>query len=499
MKTFSQLTRRGQSQRLLELAREIVETDYEFANADVSLLSMHSFNTMFRVRHNGQRAVLRVGDACRIHVAGVEDVEADWLDSLHADGIPCPVIVRTTDGRNWVRRGRPDIGEPRVSSMFTWVDGRPLRERLTPERMRAAGRLLAEIHDQAARYQAPSPIPRALYANRVVYFHEENRLLTYESDYGSLLVEAIDRVQEHLNRLWRDPPHEPHLLHGDFGLGNVLASRSRLSAIDFQDLQYGFDLQDVAITLADLRRSAPEMIEPVRSGYAEVRRWPDLTPDLDAALTAARSLNIMNLGLHLQRSGFAQRFDEHATRVAEWMADATFDQTLDSVLIGGREAIAVEIAPYDPAWPARYDEHRATIEQALAPRAVTIHHVGSTAVEGLAAKPIVDIIVDGIDPADEDSYRDALEQAGYELRVREDDHLMFRTPSRDVHIHIWADPADVRRHLAFRDHLRASPTDREAYERLKRDLAEHDWPDMNYYARAKGAFIEDVVARADAD
>jgi GrpB-like predicted nucleotidyltransferase (UPF0157 family) len=73
---------------------------------------------------------------------------------------------------------------------------------------------------------------------------------------------------------------------------------------------------------------------------------------------------------------------------------------------------------------------------------------------------------------------------------------MCRTRERDVHVHVWSDsdPA-VARHLRFRDRLRESRADRDAYERLKRDLADRDWPDMNAYADAKAALIHEIVAR----
>jgi len=319
MRPFAELTRRGQGQRLRRLALDLVEHDYGLIGSDVRVLSMHTFNTMLGVRHQGRRAVVRVGDACRIHVDGVEDVEADWLDALQTAGVPCPANLPSLTGQRWVRRGRADVAEPRVCSMFTWVDGRPLQEHRTTEGIQSAGRLLAEIHAQSAAYEPSTPIPKGLYADRVVYFHEENRVLTYESSYGSLFVEAIDRVQQRLDELWRSPPGEPQLLHGDFCPNNILKWRSRLTVIDFQDLQYGFDLQDIAISMDDLRRTVPDMIEPFRTGYERVRSWPDLSPDLDAALTAARSLNIMNLGLHLRRSGIAQVLDFHAARVAAWM------------------------------------------------------------------------------------------------------------------------------------------------------------------------------------
>jgi len=173
------------------------------------------------------------------------------------------------------------------------------------------------------------------------------------------------------------------------------------------------------------------------------------------------------------------------------------DAYLDSVLIGGRERREIVIADYDPGWPRRFDAERARIDQALGGAALMIEHVGSTAVPGLAAKPIIDVCVTVADVGDEPSYGPALGRAGYELRVREPDHRMYRTPERDVHVHVWkqGDP-EVERHLVFRDRLRASPDDRSKYERLKRSLAQREWSDMNHYADAKGPVIEAILARA---
>jgi GrpB-like predicted nucleotidyltransferase (UPF0157 family) len=177
-------------------------------------------------------------------------------------------------------------------------------------------------------------------------------------------------------------------------------------------------------------------------------------------------------------------------------APTHLDHVLDQVLVGGRERRSIVIVDYDPGWPIRFELERERIAGALGASALRIEHVGSTAVPGLAAKPIVDIVVAVDDPAD-DSILAAMEAAGYELRVREPEHRMFRTPQRDVHIHVWqeADP-EIARTLWFRDRLRESPQDRLAYERLKRDLAMRDWPDMNYYAEAKNELIDAIAARA---
>ncbi len=170
---------------------------------------------------------------------------------------------------------------------------------------------------------------------------------------------------------------------------------------------------------------------------------------------------------------------------------------LESVLIGGGEKRAIVIVDYDPSWPVRYQAERDRVQRALGPAALRIEHIGSTAVPGLAAKAIIDLVVTVADPEDA-IIVSALESVGYQLRVREPGHRMFRTAERDVHVHVWADlDPEVTRCLRFRNRLRASPQDRRAYEQLKRALATRDWPDMNHYADAKGSLIETILSKTD--
>jgi GrpB-like predicted nucleotidyltransferase (UPF0157 family) len=172
------------------------------------------------------------------------------------------------------------------------------------------------------------------------------------------------------------------------------------------------------------------------------------------------------------------------------------DKYLDQVLIGGRERRPIVIAEYDADWPTRFEFERQRVVRALGDQALRIEHFGSTAVPGLAAKPIVDLLVTVSDPEDESFVVPALEAAGYELRVREPGHRMFRTPARDVHVHVWADSdPEVARHLRFRDRLRVSPEARSTYEQVKRELAQRDWVDMNDYADAKNDVIRSILER----
>lgn len=98
---------------------------------------------------------------------------------------------------------------------------------------------------------------------------------------------------------------------------------------------------------------------------------------------------------------------------------------------------------------------------------------------------------------DEASYVPAMESAGFVLRVREPEHRMLRTATKDVHVHVYEPTnAAVRDYLDLRDWLRDSAADRDLYSRTKRELAQHAWRDMNDYADAKTDVIREILLRA---
>lgn len=157
--------------------------------------------------------------------------------------------------------------------------------------------------------------------------------------------------------------------------------------------------------------------------------------------------------------------------------------------------------PYDPAWPQRFARERALLERIVAPWLEGgVHHVGSTAVPGLAAKPIVDIMV-GV--RDLEEARDAisvLEAESYCYFPYREYFHWFCKPSperREFHMYLiepthpqWA------ARLAFRDRLRTHPETAAEYLALKRRLADEHRADREAYTDAKAGFVERVVAEA---
>ena len=124
----------------------------------------------------------------------------------------------------------------------------------------------------------------------------------------------------------------------------------------------------------------------------------------------------------------------------------------------------VQVVDYDPAWPGLFQQEAERIRAVLGKRVVQLEHVGSTSVPGLAAKPIIDIMLIVPDSSDEPAYVPDLEAAGYVLVIREPDwyqHRCFKGPDTNVNLHVYSPGCpEIERYLIVRDRLREHPGDR---------------------------------------
>ncbi|MFC8301555.1 GrpB family protein [Micromonospora orduensis] len=174
---------------------------------------------------------------------------------------------------------------------------------------------------------------------------------------------------------------------------------------------------------------------------------------------------------------------------------------VDAGLVGEppRTWRSVVVEDHDPAWAVRYATVRALLIDALGTVAVGVEHVGSTAVPGLAAKPVIDIDLLVEDTGDESGYLPALERLGYRLVLREPwwhGHRMLLSPAEDVNLHVWPRGApEPVRHRLFRDWLRTHPDDRERYATAKRRLARDTAQRPRDYSLAKNDVIDSIYAR----
>ena len=162
---------------------------------------------------------------------------------------------------------------------------------------------------------------------------------------------------------------------------------------------------------------------------------------------------------------------------------------------------ALRLVPYDHAWPVRFAREAARVRAAVGARALAVEHVGSTAVPGLAGKPVLDVAVAVAHVADADACVAPLEALGYVHRGPYGDDPRRRYYVRDENerrvgqLHLYILPAAAwDEKLAFRDALRADPALAAAYAAEKWRVAEAVRWDKGAYATAKGPFVEQVLA-----
>ena len=165
----------------------------------------------------------------------------------------------------------------------------------------------------------------------------------------------------------------------------------------------------------------------------------------------------------------------------------------------------VEVVPHDPEWRKAFEAEAKNVKDALGDIVVAIHHIGSTSIPNIYAKPVIDMLVEITDIMRVDERSSAMGSLGYEVMgefgipgrryFRKDDQNGVRTHQ----IHTFEAGSDqVIRHLAFRDYMIAHPEEAQRYSDLKRELAAENAHDSEAYMDGKDAFIKEMDRRADA-
>ena len=162
----------------------------------------------------------------------------------------------------------------------------------------------------------------------------------------------------------------------------------------------------------------------------------------------------------------------------------------------------VEVLPYDPAWPIRFEEIQAHLRGILFGQDVRVEHVGSTSVPGLAAKPIIDIDIVLQNGATFEAVKTSLEANGYthvgDFGITGREVFKYDDKPQLMSHHLYAlsaDSEELKRHLTFRDWLRSHPQDRAAYAQAKLAAARQFPNDIDAYIDAKSGVIFDIYTR----
>lgn len=262
----------------------------------------------------------------------------------------------------------------------------------------------------------------------------------------------------------------------------------------YEDLVIGWVFEDPD-TLATLRRRLMAISYPV------LTYW--LTAEADEIARRVRARNTPDVEWELKR------FQEHLAMFERERDRGDLGYIVDTTHLSPREAAQaiyddftrpVELVPYDPAWAAAFERERTLITEVLRDAVVAIHHVGSTAIPGMLAKPVIDIMVTLPRLDEATDCIGPLREIGYYFRDHpdNDDRRFFRkgTP-RTHHVHLVEHGSrGAAATLAFRDALRADAALRDRYAELKRALQQAHPRDTIAFSQDKGAFVREVLERA---
>ena len=162
----------------------------------------------------------------------------------------------------------------------------------------------------------------------------------------------------------------------------------------------------------------------------------------------------------------------------------------------------VRVVPHDPAWTEKFEAEAATLRSVLGDEAISVHHIGSTSVPDLAAKPTIDVLIEARKIEEVDDFDKAMSEEGYEPWGEYDvpGRRFFtknRGTSRITNVHVFeAGNPEVERHLVFREYLIQNPEAASAYGTLKNNLAEKFPTDIRAYMDGKDAFIKQTEKEA---
>ncbi len=300
MKDFFDLTPMGRSRRLRRAAVAALES-YDIDVQGLRVLSTET-NGVFRVEGTDRRRyVIRVGRGGNIgHSLEQVSSETEWLTALaNQSDLQIPIPLENSSGDLVTQVEVPGVPDQRNCVLFQWLPGRLLDQNFTHRNMEAYGALAGRLHSCAESFQ-PSATFSIVRYDRVFPFDEPvvlfdpKRSAFVTDQRREVFVEAADQVRQVIDDL-RD--REPmRVIHGDLHRWNVLIDGTDIAAFDFEDLMWGWPVQDLAIALYYLDRedNYPDLLAAFRIGYERIRPWPDVTGHEIDTFVAGRALVLAN-------------------------------------------------------------------------------------------------------------------------------------------------------------------------------------------------------------
>ena len=332
------LTTQGRARRLRVLALEALK-EYDLDIRRVRLVNNET-NCTFRVDTvDGEVFALRVS-LPEVHSFEEIEAEVEWQLAISREtDVPVAAPQPSRSGAFVVTAGARGVPEERHCVLFSWLRGRALEEVASPSSFHRFGALAARLHRHGATFEPRRP-ERIRRLDALYPFGDPEKILDeatarlFDPDSYATLREMRRASKRELDWLF-DGDRSPQLIHCDLHWWNVVSYRGRLQAIDFEDLGWGFPVQDIAVTLYYTARTDeyPELREAFKAGYETVQPWPEMYPGQIELLMVHRAVDLFNFVLNSTYredrellDGFVQNIQTHHRSVFEvWRSQ--FDES----------------------------------------------------------------------------------------------------------------------------------------------------------------------------
>jgi len=297
-KDYYDLTEAGRRNRMRGVA-EVALQHYPFDVVRIRGLA-DATNGIFRLdTPDGTRYAMRVSIGPPIgHSVEETRSEMEWLHAI-AEGsdVVVPEPVATADGEFVVVASAPNVPHERTCSVVSWLEGPLLADGLNGPSMRSYGAAMAKLHAHAATFK-PSPTFTADTFDTVYPYDAPFELFDVDHDLlppgrRALFQRAYERVAEAIRRL--QDVEAPRITHADMHMWNVKVNRGKVAVFDFEDMLWGWPVQDIATALYYLwtQPDFDDQCAWFRSGYETISPWPDAGGDVETFI-AGRTLVMAN-------------------------------------------------------------------------------------------------------------------------------------------------------------------------------------------------------------
>ncbi len=291
MKPFDALTRSGRLRRLRQLAQAALP-DYGLATARLVFLHYEG-NVIFRVDAPGSNQVQSEASpyvanryALRIHTTGDTQAiasELTWLAALRREaGLPVPEPVPTVDGKLLVTMAIPGVPRGRHISLMRWLDGRVLTTGMSPDRARAWGRLVAQMHKFSMAWQPPTGFKRPHWdwkgqLGGGVLNDPTDELVASMPEQFQQPFQIVSRQVREVTEGFGKGRDAYGMIHGDLYPENLLFKGEEVYPIDFDDCGFGYWIWDIAVALSwwPWTEEWHWIRDAFLDGYAQIRSMPE--------------------------------------------------------------------------------------------------------------------------------------------------------------------------------------------------------------------------------